>query len=53
MGSHSVRSVRRQFWRLVGQGVSTEEACELLGVAYTTGVGWFRDAGGMPPMSLV
>jgi IS30 family transposase len=53
MSSQSVRSVRRQFWRLVAQGVSTEDACELLELAHTTGVAWFRDAGGMPPLSLV
>jgi len=52
MSSQSVRSVRRQFWRLVAEGTPTEQACELLGVAYTTGVVWFRNAGGMPPLSL-
>ena len=53
MGPHSVLSVRRQFWRLVAEGVSTTAACELLDVRTGTGKQWFRDAGGMPPLSLV
>jgi IS30 family transposase len=53
MGSNSVLSVRRQFWRLVAQGASSAAAAELLGVKAGTGKQWFRDGGGMPPMSLV
>ena len=53
MGSHSVRSLHRQYWRLVAQGMSTPQACQSLGVRTGTGVQWFRDAGGMPPLSLV
>lgn len=53
MGSHSVRSVRRQFWRLVAEGASSAAAAESLGVKIGTGKQWFRDGGGMPPMSLV
>ena len=53
MGPQSVRSQHRQFWRLVAQGMSTAEAAQSLGVRAGTGVRWFRDAGGMPPMSLV
>jgi len=45
--------VQRKFWRLVADGVSTAAACELLGVRGGTGMQWFRDAGGMPPMSLL
>ena len=53
MGPQSVRSTRRQFWRLVAEGMSTAAACESLGVRTGTGNQWFRDAGGMPPLSLV
>jgi transposase, IS30 family len=53
MGPHSVLPVRRQFWRLVAQGSSSAASAELLGVKIGTGKQWFRDGGGMPPMSLV
>ena len=47
-----LRSVQRQFWSLVAQGVTTAAACEALDVSKRAGTLWFRDAGGMPPLSL-
>jgi IS30 family transposase len=47
-----LRSVQRQFWQLIAQGVTTAAACESLDVSNRAGSLWFRDAGGMPPLSL-
>jgi IS30 family transposase len=46
------RELRRQFWLLVGAGAFAGDAARSLGVLRNTGERWFRDAGGMPPMSL-
>jgi IS30 family transposase len=43
----------RQFWVLIKAGVSSEDAAVSIGVSPTTGRRWFREAGGMPPLSLV
>jgi len=38
------RSVSRQFWRLVAEGTSTEQACELQGVTFVDRCGqWGLD----------
>jgi IS30 family transposase len=44
--------VQRQFWRLIAQGVSTEDAAAGAGVSAPAAQRWFRHAGGMSPISL-
>jgi hypothetical protein len=44
--------VQRQFWRLIAQGVSTEDAAAGVGVSTPVATRWFRHAGGMSPISL-
>jgi transposase, IS30 family len=46
------REVERSFWRLIGQGWQTHAAALAVGVSANTGDRWFREAGGMPPMTL-
>lgn len=46
------RAVQRQFWRLIAQGVSTEDAAAEVGVSTPVASRWFRHAGGMSPISL-
>lgn len=45
------RAVQRQFWRLIAQGVSTEDAAAGVGVSTPVATRWFRHAGGMSPIS--
>jgi IS30 family transposase len=47
------RHVEREFWRLIGQGMRSEDAALEVGVSGPVGTRWFRHAGGMPPLSLV
>ena len=46
------RAVLREFWRLIGSGITTAQAAEGVGVSVPVGIRWFRHAGGMPPLSL-
>jgi transposase, IS30 family len=46
------RSSRRLFWSAVRSGRSVEEAAFTAGVSWTTAKGWFRQCGGMSPLSL-
>ena len=46
------RHVEREFWRLIAQGRSTEDASLEIGVSAPVGFRWFRHAGGMPSLSL-
>jgi len=46
------RHVEREFWRLIAQGKSTEDAALGVGVSVPVGSRWFRHAGGMAPLSL-
>jgi len=46
------RHVEREFWRLIAQGKSSEDAAIGVGVSVPVGARWFRHAGGMPPLSL-
>lgn len=46
------RHVEREFWRLIAQGKSTEDAAVAIGVSVPVGSRWFRHAGGMAPLSL-
>lgn len=42
----------RQFWRLIGAGLSTELAAAAAGVSVSTARTWFRQGGGMVPSHL-
>ena len=46
------RAVQRQFWRLIAEGVSTDDAAAEVGVSTPVAQRWFRHAGGMSPISL-
>ena len=46
------RAVQRAFWRLIAQGLATEDAGAEVGVSTPVATRWFRHAGGMPPISL-
>lgn len=46
------REDRRQFWRLIAQGRSSEDAAVVVGVSPAVGTRWFREAGGMPSTTL-
>jgi transposase len=46
------REDRRRFWREIAAGRSSEEAAAAAGVSQAVGSRWFRDGGGMPPISL-
>src|SRR5215212_326191 len=46
------REDRQRFWRAVAAGWSSEEAAAAAGVSQAVGSRWFRDGGGMPPISL-
>src|SRR4030095_12362904 len=45
------REHRQRFWNAVGRGSSSEEAGVSAGVSPAVGVRWFRDSGGMAPLS--
>ena len=46
------RAVQRAFWRLIAQGLSSENAALGVGVSTAVGSRWFRHAGGMTPIVL-
>src|SRR3954453_3294644 len=46
------KEFERRFWRLIAEGASTERAAATVGVSANTGERWFRDGGGMAPMTL-
>ncbi|WP_433499208.1 IS30 family transposase [Sphaerimonospora sp. CA-214678] len=46
------REERQRFWRLIAQGLSSEEAAVACGASMPLGTRWFREGGGMPPISL-
>src|SRR5215210_1763678 len=46
------REDRQRFWREIAAGCSTEEAAAAAGVSQAVGSRWFRDGGGMSPISL-
>jgi len=46
------RQDRIRFWNAIARGTSTEDAAAEAGVASALGTRWFRQAGGMPPISL-
>src|SRR5699024_9098100 len=47
------RAVERAFWRLISDGLSSEDAAARVGVSTPVGSRWFRHAGGMAPISLL
>lgn len=46
------REDRQRFWREIAAGCSSEEAAAAAGVSPAVGSRWFRDGGGMPPITL-
>jgi IS30 family transposase len=42
----------RRFWRKIAEGLSSEDAAIACGVSQPLGPRWFREGGGMPPISL-
>jgi hypothetical protein len=46
------REVQRRFWVRIAEGLSSEEAAAACGVSTPVGTRWFREGGGMPPLSL-
>jgi IS30 family transposase len=46
------RGVQREFWKRIADGMQSEEAADACGVSQPVGTRWFRDGGGMPPISL-
>src|SRR6266508_4373331 len=47
------REDRVRFWRSIAACVSSTDAAVVAGVSPVVGSRWFRDGGGMPPISLV
>ena len=45
--------MQRAFWRLIAEGLTSEDAGAQVGVSMPVASRWFRHAGGMPPISLV
>jgi IS30 family transposase len=41
-----------RFWEAIARGVSSEDAAAVAGVSQAVGSRWFRQAGGMPPITL-
>jgi IS30 family transposase len=46
------REERQRFWEAIARGVSSEDAAAEAGVSTAVGSRWFRQAGGMRPLSL-
>ena len=46
------REDRVRFWEAIGRGLFSEDAAADAGVASAVGTRWFRDAGGMPSLTL-
>ncbi len=46
-------SVQRAFWRGIAEGLVAEKAARRVGLNRCTGGRWFRECGGMSPISLV
>jgi IS30 family transposase len=47
------REDRVRFWKAIARGVTTEEAAAEARVSSSVGARWFRQAGGMPSLSLL
>ena len=46
------RAEQQRFWQAITRGLSSEEAAVSCGVSPPVGGRWFREGGGMPPISL-
>ena len=46
------RPAKRAFWQCIAEGSQSEDAARACGVSQPLGTRWFREAGGMPPMTL-
>ncbi len=46
------REDRVRFWEAIARGASSEDAAVGAGVSQAVGSRWFRQAGGMPPITL-
>ena len=46
------RQLKRAFWRLIAFGMQSDAASRSIGLTRTTGIRWFGEAGGMPPIDL-
>jgi transposase, IS30 family len=46
------REIERRFWAGIARGLSSEEAAMACGVSAPVGTRWFREGGGMSPISL-
>jgi hypothetical protein len=46
------REAKLAFWECIAVGLSSEDAALACGVSQPVGTRWFREAGGMPPISL-
>ncbi|MEJ8852908.1 IS30 family transposase [Variovorax rhizosphaerae] len=46
------RQTRQSFWECISAGLSSEDAAQACGVSGPLGPRWFREAGGMPPITL-
>src|SRR6478609_3921999 len=46
------REDRVRFWQSIAAGVSSEDAAAVAGVSQAVGSRWFRQAGGVPPISV-
>ena len=47
------RETERLFWAKIAEGLGSEDAAFACGVSAPVGSRWFRNGGGMPPISLV
>ena len=48
----ALREHRQRFWAAIARGVSSEDAAVQAGVSVPVGVRWFREGGGMSPVTL-
>ena len=46
------REEQQRFWKAIARGLSSEDAAVSCGVSPPVGGRWFREGGGMPPISL-
>lgn len=46
------RGEKRAFWRLIAEGITSEDAAVQVGVSPAVGGRWFREGGGMPNVSM-
>ncbi len=46
------RLIKQAFWERIAGGLSSEDAAQVCGISQPLGPRWFREAGGMAPMTL-